>query len=384
MATVAQDLKEVDQKKVKKTEDVGQIPQWKLMVRRFKQSKLSVIALFVLLFIYIVVILGDFLAPYQHDILDSDSTFAKPSEIHWGSNGPVIYGLVQKLDQEKFQYYYESDPSIQYPIKFFVPGYPYKLLGIIPLTTHLFGIDTAAAATSNTTQAVPKVLLWGADKEGRDLFSRVMKGGQISMSLGFVGVFISVVIGSLFGSASGYFGGAIDNIMQRMIELLRSFPDLPLFLALAAALPPNVDVLTRFFLITLIIALIGWTGLAREVRGKVLAFRAADYTNAAITAGASHWHIITKHMVPNALSHIIVVGMLAVPGAIGTETALSFLGLGILPPAVSWGVLLRDAQTIQAVTSYPWLLIPVGVLIVAIMSFNLLGDGVRDAVDPYG
>lgn len=383
MATVAQDLKDVDQKKAKKTEDVGQIPQWKLMVRRFKQSRLSVIALIVLVILYVLIILGDFIAPYQHDILDSNSTFAKPSDIQWTGNGPVIYGLVQKLDTEKFQYYYESDPNIQYPIKFFVPGYPYKLLGFIPMSTHLFGLDPNVKP-SDPTQLAPKIFLWGADKEGRDLFSRVMKGGQISMSLGFVGVLISVVIGSLFGSASGYFGGAIDNIMQRTIELLRSFPDLPLFLALAAALPPNVGVLTRFFLITLIIALIGWTGLAREVRGKVLAFRAADYTNAAITAGASHWHIITKHMVPNALSHIIVVGMLAVPGAIGTETALSFLGLGILPPAVSWGVLLRDAQTIQAVTSYPWLLIPVAVLIVAIMSFNLLGDGVRDAVDPYG
>jgi peptide/nickel transport system permease protein len=195
---------------------------------------------------------------------------------------------------------------------------------------------------------------------------------------------ISVVIGSLYGAASGYFGGAIDNVMQRIIELLRSFPDLPLFLALAAALPPNVPVLTRFFLITLIIAVIGWTGLAREVRGKVLAYRSSDYTNAAIAAGASNWHVITKHMLPNALSQIIVVGMLAIPGAIGAETALSFLGLGILPPAVSWGVLLRDAQTIQAVITYPWLLIPVLVLIIAVMSFNLLGDGVRDAVDPYG
>lgn len=383
MATVAQDLKEVDKKKEKKVEDVGQIPQWKLMVRRFKQSKLSVIALLVLLFLYLVVILGDFLAPYEHDKLDSASTFAKPSDIQWTGSGPVIYGLVQKLDQEKFQYYYEVDPNVQYPIRFFVPGYEYKLLGFIPLKTHLFGLDPDVKA-ADPTQPAPKIFLWGADKEGRDLFSRVMKGGQISMSLGFVGVFIAVLIGSIFGSASGYFGGAIDNIMQRVIELIQSFPDLPLFLALAAALPPNVNVLTRFFLITIIIAFIRWTGLAREVRGKVLAYRAADYTNAAITAGASHWHIITKHMLPNALSHIIVVGMLAIPGAIGTETALSFLGLGILPPAVSWGVLLRDAQNIQAVTTYPWLLIPVGVLIVAVMSFNLLGDGVRDAVDPYG
>ncbi|HWQ14418.1 MAG TPA: ABC transporter permease, partial [Roseiflexaceae bacterium] len=168
-----------------------------------------------------------------------------------------------------------------------------------------------------------------------------------------------------------------------VIELIRSFPDLPLYMALAAALPLNVPVLVRFFLITLVIAVINWTGLAREVRGKVLAFRSADYTNAALAAGAGHWHIITRHLLPNAMSHIVVVGMLAIPGAIGLETALSFLGLGILPPAVSWGVLLRDAQTIQAVVSYPWLLLPVACLIIAVLSFNLLGDGVRDAVDPY-
>ncbi|GAB4121867.1 MAG: ABC transporter permease [Roseiflexaceae bacterium] len=378
MASVAEDLKQADAKNGKKTEDVGQIPQWKLMVRRFSKSKLSVGALWVLVAIYILVILADFIAPYDYNELDSNSTFAKPSELHFTSNGLVIYGLVQKLDTEKFQYYYEVDPNIQYPIKFFVQGHEYNFLGIFPSRLHLFGIDVPADVTPK-----PKLFLFGADKEGRDLFTRVLKGGQISMSLGFVGVVISVVIGSLFGAASGYFGGAIDNIMQRAIELIRSFPDLPLFLALAASLPPNVPVLTRFFLITLIIALIGWTGLAREVRGKVLAFRQADYTNAAIAAGAGNWYIITTHMVPNALSHIIVVGMLAIPGAIGSETALSFLGLGIVPPAVSWGVLLRDAQTIQAVVSYPWLLIPVVVLVIAIMAFNLLGDGVRDAVDPY-
>lgn len=378
MATVAEDIKQIGKTK-KKVEDVGQIPQWKLMVRRFGQSKLSVAALIVLAIMYILIILGDFLAPYPHDLLDSGSSFAAPSQINWTANGPVIYGLIQELDQEKFQWIYKPDPSKTYPIKFFVQGYEYKLLGIIPSQLHLFGLDVPA-----DVQPTPKLFIWGADKEGRDLFSRVMKGGQISMSLGFVGVIIAVGLGSVIGAASGYFGGAIDNLMQRVIELIRSFPDLPLFLALAAALPPNVPVLTRFFLITLIIALIGWTGLAREVRGKVLAYRSADYTNAAIAAGASHWHVITKHMVPNSLSHIIVVGMLAIPGAIGAETALSFLGLGILPPAVSWGVLLRDAQTIQAVISYPWLLIPVAVLITAVMSFNLLGDGVRDAVDPYG
>ena len=374
MATVAEELKRTGKKK---TEDVGQIPQWKLMVRRFSQSKLSVGALFVLAVLYTLMILGDFLAPYPHDVLDTNSSFAPPTPIIWGPNGPGVYGIKQELDEELFKWVYTTDTSVIYPIRFFVPGYEYRFLGIIPTNTHLFGLETPPDVSM-------KLFLWGADKEGRDLFSRVMKGAQVSLTLGFIGVFLSVTIGSIVGTASGYFGGWADNLIQRIIELIRSFPELPLYMALAAALPVNVPVLWRFFLITIVIAVIGWTGLAREVRGKVLAFRSADYTNAAIAAGAGHWHIITRHLIPNAMSHIVVVGTLAIPGAIGLETALSFLGLGILPPAVSWGVLLRDAQTIQAVVSYPWLLIPVLCLIIAVMSFNLLGDGVRDAVDPYG
>jgi peptide/nickel transport system permease protein len=373
MATVAEELKRTGKKK---TEDVGQIPQWRLMVRRFSKSKLSVGALFILIVMYALMILADFIAPYPHDVLDSNASFAPPTQIVWGAGGPGVYGVKQELDQEKFQWVYTTDTSVVYPLKFFVPGYEYRLFGLIPTNTHLFGIDTPPDVDM-------KMFLWGADKEGRDLFSRVMKGSQVSLTLGFVGVLLSVTIGALVGTASGYFGGWGDNLIQRIIELIRSFPDLPLYMALAAALPIEVPVLVRFFLITIIIALIGWTGLAREVRGKVMAFRSSDYTNAAVAAGANHWHVITKHLLPNAMSHIIVVGMLAIPGAIGLETALSFLGLGILPPAVSWGILLRDAQTIQAVVSYPWLLIPVICLIIAVMAFNLLGDGVRDAVDPY-
>jgi peptide/nickel transport system permease protein len=373
MATVAEELKRTGKKK---TEDVGQIPQWKLMVRRFSKSKLSVGALFVLAVLYVLMILSDFLAPYPHDVLDTESSFAPPTQVTWGPNGPGVYGIKQELDQELFKWVYTTDTSVIYPIKWFVPGHEYRLFGIIPMNVHLFGIDTPPDSNQ-------KLFLWGADKEGRDLFSRVLKGSQISLTLGFIGVFLSVAIGSIVGTASGYFGGWGDNLIQRLIELISSFPDLPLFMALAAALPVNVPVVYRFFLITIVIAVVRWTGLAREVRGKVLAFRSADYTNAAVAAGASHWHIITRHLLPNAMSHIIVVGMLAIPAAIGLETALSFLGLGILPPAVSWGILLRDAQTIQAVISYPWLLIPVLCLIIAVMAFNLLGDGVRDAVDPY-
>lgn len=368
--------------KAKKFEDVGQLPQWKLMLRRFRKSKLSVAALFVLLFFYVVMIFSDFLAPYPHDEIDSSSTFAAPSQIVRAPGGGLgIFGLKQELNQELFKYEYKVDPTVIYPIKFFVKGYPYRLLGIIPLDVHLFGIE--APPSSDPSAPSPKIFLWGADREGRDLYSRVMKGSQISLTLGFIGVVIAVVIGTLVGTSSGYFGGRVDNIMQRLVELVQSFPELPLFLALAAALPPNVPVIQRFLLITLVIGLIRWTGLSREVRGKVLAFRGSDYTNAAKAAGASNWHIITKHMVPNAMSHIIVVAMLAIPAAIATETALSFLGLGILPPAVSWGLLLRDASTIQAAVTYPWLLIPVAVLLIVVLAFNLLGDGVRDAVDPY-
>jgi peptide/nickel transport system permease protein len=379
MATIAPTLKAGT--KAKKVEDVGQLPQWKLMVRRFRKSKLSVAALYVLGFFYLIAIFSDFLAPYPSDQLDSNSTFAAPSRIINGPQGIGIYGLKQELNQELFKYEYKIDTSVIYPIKFFVKGYPYRFLGIIPMDVHLFGIEVPPS--NDPSAPSPKFFLWGADREGRDLFSRVMVGSQISMSLGFIGVIIAVVLGTLIGTASGFFGGQLDNIIQRVVELVQSFPDLPLFLALAASLPPDVPVIQRFFLITIIIGLIRWTGLSREVRGKVLAFRSSDYTNAAKAAGASNWHIITKHMVPNVMSHVIVVGMLAIPGAINTETALSFLGLGIQPPAVSWGVLLRDASTIQSAVTYPWLLIPVAVLLIVVLAFNLLGDGVRDAVDPY-
>jgi len=379
MATIATTLPAGT--KAKKLEDVGKIPQWKLILRRFQKSKLSVIALYVLIFFYLVTIFSDFLAPYPHDQIDTGSSFAAPSKLVSGPKGVGIYGLKQELDQKLFKWVYTVDPTVIYPIKFFVKGFPYRLLGLIPLDVHLFGID--APPSTDPAAPSPKLFLWGADREGRDLFSRVMKGSQITMSLGFIGVIIAVTIGTLVGTASGYFGGRMDDIIQRLVELVQSFPDLPLFLALSASLPPNVTIEARFLLITLIIGLIRWTGLSREVRGKVLSFRGSDYTNAAKAAGASDWHIITKHMVPNVMSHVIVVGMLAIPAAIGIETALTFLGLGILPPAVSWGLLIRDASNMQAVLNYPWLLLPVAVLLVVVLAFNLLGDGVRDAVDPY-
>jgi peptide/nickel transport system permease protein len=380
MATIATPLK--GKAKAKKIEDVGQIPQWQLMVRRFRKSKLSVAALIVIILLYLLAMFSDFLAPYKHDELDTNFTFAAPSRIVSAPGGGLgIVGLKQELNQELFKYEYKEDPGVVYPIKFFVQGYRYDVLGFIPVTTHLFGIDVPP--NNDPAAPKPKFFLWGADREGRDLFSRVMKGSQISMTVGFIAVVLQVVLGTLIGTASGYFGGRTDNIVQRVVELFQSFPELPLFLALAAGLPLNVSIIQRLLLITVIIGLVRWTGLSREVRGKVLSFRNSDYTNAAKAAGASDWHIITNHMVPNVLSHVVVVAMLSIPAAIGIETALSFLGLGVQPPYVSWGLLLQGASNIQAIKTYPWQLIPVGVLLVLVLAFNLLGDGVRDAVDPY-
>ncbi len=372
MATVPNTAADVKQP-AKKKEDVGQISQWRLMARRFRQSKLSVAGGIVLVLMYLAVIFAEFLAPNDYQEISADYQYARPSEITLMTGWPGVYAQKATLDQANFTWKVATDYTTVYPVNLFVKGYPYKILGVIPSDVHLFGV-----------QAPAKIYFWGADGQGRDLFARVLKGGQVSMSVGLVGVAIVIVLGSIMGTASGYFGGAIDNAMQRTIELIQSFPTLPLWLALAAALPRDMSVVQRYFFITLVLAFIDWTGLARQVRGKVLGYRSADYTAAALAAGGSHGRIILTHMLPNALSHIIVVAALSVPGVILGETALSFLGLGMLPPAVSWGVLLRDAQQVQVVTTYPWLLIPGLAVVLAVLCFNLLADGLRDAVDPYG
>ncbi|MFO7170903.1 MAG: ABC transporter permease, partial [Chloroflexota bacterium] len=330
----------------------------------------------VLVVMYLLAIFADFVAPYDPTELDSSSQYAAPTPLVWANGGFGIHGVKQELDPVNYQYIYVVDTSTVYPIRLFVQGYEYRLFGLIPSRLHLFGVESPPDVQA-------KVFLWGADRQGRDLFSRVLKGGQISLSIGFIGVLISVIIGTIVGTASGYFGGWIDNIMQRVIELIQTFPFISLFVAIAAALPAGMPVVQRFVLITVILAFISWTGLSREVRGKVLGYRNNDYTNAAIAAGASHWRVIRTHMIPNALSHIIVVASFAIPGAIAAETALSFLNLGMLPPAVSWGVLLQDAQQVQSVMLYPWLLIPLGAIVLACLCMYLLGDGLRDAVDPY-
>ncbi len=367
-AVTIEDLRSLTKKK----EDVGQISQWTLMRRRFMANKLSVTGGIVLIIMYLMAAFSPFLAPYPYDALDSNNQFAAPTPIYMVNGHPSVCGVTQTLNKDTFTWVYQIDCSKAYPVKLFTHGFSYTLFGIIPSDIHLFGVDPPA-----------KLYLFGADGQGRDMLARVLEGSRISLTVGLVGVAIAVVIGSVLGTASGYLGGAADNLIQRFIELLMSMPTLPLWAAFAAALPQDMSVVQRYFYITLILSLIQWTGLARQVRGKVMAYRTLDYTLAAKLAGASDLRIILTHMLPNAVSHIIVVAALAIPFSILGETSLSFLGLGMLPPAVSWGVLLRDAQQVQVVEQHLWMLIPAAAVIIAVTCYQFLGDGLRDAADPY-
>lgn len=396
-----------------------EVSQWTLMRWRFMQNRLSVAALIVLVVMYLVAAFAPFFSPYDINLLDTDHAYASPTRIHFIRGWPSVCPLTQTLDPNNFKWIYTADCSRAVPIRFFVHGFKYKLLGPITTDIHLFGVvdvppppkasapgqepANAPSATASllaglggqnvpgaaTAQAAasaekpPKLYLFGADQQGRDLFSRVLEGSRISLTIGIVGVALSLVIGSILGAFSGYMGGTVDNVIQRLIEIIRSVPTLPLWAAFAAALPRTTTVIQRYLLITVVLSLVGWTGLARELRGKVMAYRGLDYIAAARLAGSSHLRIILTHMLPNAASHIIVVATLAVPGSILGETSLSFLGLGMLPPAVSWGVLLRDTQQVQSVLLHPWMLLPAVPVIIAVACYFLLGDGLRDAIDPY-
>ena len=356
---------------------IGQISPWQLLWRRFRQNKLSVFGGLVLILLYLAIGLAEFVAPNAYDELDSDYPYAPPTPIRLTRQGLAFAPLVSTLDQENFKFVFVPDTEHPLPLRFFVRGSAYKLLGVFPGDLHLFGVQLPAGA-----EKPPKFFMWGADRQGRDVFARVVYGGRISLTVSVASVAIAAVLGSVMGTASGYYGGWIDNVMQRAIELIQTFPAIPLWAALTAILPRELPVAQRFIFISLILSLIGWTGLARQVRGKVLSYRAADYTAAARAAGASDTRIILTHLVPNSLSHIVVVAALAIPGTILGETALSFLGLGMLPPAVSWGVLIREAQQVQVILTYPWLLLPGAAVVLAVLCFSFLADGLRDAADP--
>ena len=351
--------------------------QWQLMWQKFRRHKLALIGAAVLAVLYLAAIFADFLAPYRKEIRFTDFSYRPPTVVHLFDvdgtfRGPFVYGTTKERRPVTLELVYEEDKATRHPIRFFARGEPHKLLGLIKTDIYLFGVEEPAG-----------VFLFGTDGIGRDIFSRVLHGARLSLSIGLVGVGMSFLIGVTLGGISGYFGGAVDTVIQRIIEFLLSVPTTPLWLALSAALPADWSVVKVYFGIVVILSLVGWGGLARVVRGKLLELRELDYVLAARVAGVSEWSIIRVHLVPNFASYLIVSTTNAIPGMILAETALSFLGLGLRSPAVSWGVLLEKAQNLAAVAIYWWTVIPALFVVMAVMAFSFVGDGLRDAADPY-
>lgn len=352
--------------------------QWRLMWRRFRKHKLALAAGVVLIGFYIVVLFADFFAYADPLAPEAQRSLLSPQPVRLFDNGrfsPHVYALAGRRDPNTFKRVYAPDPSQKLPVVFFAKGYPYHLLGVIPTDRHLLGVAGAEAEST--------LFLLGTDVQGRDLWSRLVVATRASLTVGLVGVSLSLMLGVILGGVSGYFGGAVDTFVQRLIEILRSIPTIPLWMGLAAALPREWSVMQVYFAITIIISLVAWTELARVVRGRFLSLRREDFVQAAQVIGCGRTRIIFRHMLPSFLSHIIAVTTLALPAMIISETSLSFLGLGLRPPAISWGVLLQQAQNVQAIAITPWLLLPAVPVIVAVLAFNFLGDGLRDAADPY-
>ena len=352
--------------------------QSELVWWRFKKHKLAMLAGGLLIVLYLTAIFADFIAPYGVITRFEGRQQQPPTTIYFyyegvGITGPFIYPVTRKADPKTFKFIWIPDTSKPIPIQFFTHGEPYKILGFIDTDIHLYG----------TGLGNEPVHLFGTDRLARDLFSRVFFGAQVSLSIGLVGVFISFMAGVILGGISGYLGGVVDELIQRTIDFLLSIPTLPLWMALSAALPRDWSVVQTYFAITLILSVIGWAGLARVVRGKLLQLREEDYAMAAQAAGASKWRIITRHLLPGFTSHLIVSITVSIPSVILGETALSFIGLGMQPPAVSWGTLLQDAQNIVAVAQQQWLMLPAAFVIITVLLFNFVGDGLRDAADPY-
>ena len=349
--------------------------QWQLMWRKLRRHRLALVGATVLALLYLVAVFAEFFAP--HDLFQRHNDFinAPPQRVRVLDEGrvrlPFVYPLVQTRNEVTLRREYTADTTRRLTLALFVRGDPYKLWGIFRTDVHFFGTRGGEA------------FLLGTDRLGRDMLSRVIHGARISLSIGLLGVFISFVLGCILGGISGYYGGTPDLIVQRAIEFILSIPTIPLWMALSAALPANWPALRVYFAITVILALQGWAGLARVVRGKLLELREEDFVMAARIAGQGAGDIIRRHLLPSFMSYLIVNITLAIPGMILGETALSFLGLGLRPPVVSWGVLLKDAQNFRTVSIHPWLLIPGIFVVVTVLMFNFLGDGLRDAADPY-
>jgi peptide/nickel transport system permease protein len=357
-------------------ERVSLASNWRLVWWRFRKHRLAMASTLVLLVFYAIVLCPDFFSTQDPEATDARLAFIPVQRVRlfdgWTPR-PWVPGIVGKRNPTTLRMEWTLDETRRIRVRAFVSGHPYRVLGLVPARVHLLGAAPGAS-----------VHLLGTDRLGRDQWSRLAHATQTSMTIGLTAVTLSVVLGVILGGISGYAGGLPDTIIQRTIDLLQSLPTIPIWLALTAALPRDWSPLRVFFAITVILSLVEWTRLGREVRGRFLALREEDYVLAAELAGASRARIIGRHMVPNFLSHIIATSTLAIPVLIINETALSFLGLGIRPPAISWGVLLQEAQNIQTLALAPWLLVPGLVVIVAVLAFNLVGDGLRDAADPYG
>ena len=356
-------------------EDIYIATQWTLMWRKFRKHKLAMIGTVVVALFYLIAIFAEPIATQDPLKRDTNFIFVSPQTIHWfGANGfgPFVYGLTQTEDPETWKRIYVEDTNLEVPVSFIVTGDEYLLWGLIPGNIHLFGVP-------ENYQFFPL----GTDDTGRDVFSRIIHGIRVSMSIGLVGVAFTFILGSVLGAVSGYYGGMIDFAIQRIIEFILSMPSIPLWMALSAAVPKDWPPTQVYFMISIILSLIGWCGLARVVRGKMLEIREEDYISAARLAGASDAVIIFDHMLPGFISYLIVNLTLSIPSMILAETSLSFLGVGLRPPAISLGVLLQQAQNVRTIALQPWLMLPGVVIFLVVLAFNFMGDGLRDAADPY-
>lgn len=356
---------------------VATASQWRLMWWRFRKHSLAMVSLGVLATLFLVAIFAEFVAPYNPMAVHATRTYAPPQVIYLIEHGrltwPFTYGLKSTVEAETMRRVYTLDYSQRIELGLFVRGEPYRLLGVLPTDLRLFG-------ARDGTQLISVL---GSDRLGRDLFSRMVHATRISLSIGLAAVALSLVLGVTLGGISGYFGGRVDMLIQRLIEFIDAIPSLPLWMGLSAAIPLTWPPLWVYFAITLVLSLLGWTGMARVVRGRFLALREEDFVMAARVSGSSERRIIFRHMLPSFVSHIIASLTLTIPGRILGETSLSFLGLGLKEPIISYGVLLQDAQNVRTVATAPWLITPALVVMLIVIAYNFLGDGLRDAADPY-
>jgi peptide/nickel transport system permease protein len=347
-----------------------------LMWWRLRRHRVAVVSGAVLLALYTIILFSEFLAPYGLDSRHVDYIYAPPQAVHVFHDGglvwPYVYGHDYRLDMTNLRRVYTPDIEKRQPIRFFCRGDSYEFWGAVKGDLHLF-----------CPPAGGEMFLLGSDRLGRDLLSRIIYGARVSLTVGLIGVAISFVLGIVIGGIAGYYGGWTDMLIQRGIEVIQSFPHLPLWMALSAILPVTWSPILVYFGITIILGMIEWTHLARAVRSKLLSLREEDFCTAAVLMGAKPARIIGRHLLPSFMSHLIASATLTIPGMILGETALSFLGLGLRPPITSWGVLLNEAQNISVVALYPWLMLPVVPVILTVLAFNFLGDGLRDAADPY-